>query len=207
MENLVRTTGSQSTSSANREKQLMTVGCVKVREKWTCGIIPLYNNHGAKNFQLEKEEKLKNPPRLIRLLEDLFSSQPLAVLATQGNGQPYGNLVAFAATEDLKALLFATARGTRKFANMTMEPRIAMVVDSRTNQRADFQRAVAVTATGTVKEVETEEQDHLLKLYLSKHPHLKKFATSPGSALLKVKVDSYYVVRQFQKVMVIPMDQ
>jgi len=150
---------------------------------------------------------LKNPSRLKKLLKDLFSSQPLAVLATQGNGQPYGNLVAFAATEDLKGLLFATARGTRKFANITTDPRVAMVMDSRTNQKADFQRAVAVTATGIVEEVESEERDHLLKLYLSKHPHLKKFVKSPNCALLKVKVDSYYVVKRFQNVMVLPMKE
>jgi nitroimidazol reductase NimA-like FMN-containing flavoprotein (pyridoxamine 5'-phosphate oxidase superfamily) len=150
---------------------------------------------------------MKNPSQLKRLLANLFSSQPLAVLATQGNGQPYGNLVAFAATEDLKSLLFATARGTRKFTNITMEPRVAMVVDSRTNQRVDFKRAVAVTATGIVEETESTERDHLLKLYLSKHPHLKKFATSPTCALLRVKVDTYYVVKRFQDVMVLSMEE
>ena len=150
---------------------------------------------------------MKNPSRLKKLLKDLFSSQPLAVLATQGNGQPYGNLVAFAATEDLEGLLFVTARGTRKFANITMDPRVAMVMDSRTNQKADFQRAVAVTATGIVEEVENMERDHLLKLYLLKHPHLKKFVKSPNSALLRVKVDTYYVVKRFQNVIVLSMQQ
>jgi len=150
---------------------------------------------------------MKNPSQLKRLLTSLFSSQPLAVLATQGHGQPYGNLVAFAATENLKSLLFATARGTRKFANITLEPRVAMVVDSRTNQRVDFKRAVAVTATGIVEETEGTERDHLLKLYLSKHPHLKKFATSPTCALLRVKVDTYYVVKRFQDVMVLSMEE
>jgi nitroimidazol reductase NimA-like FMN-containing flavoprotein (pyridoxamine 5'-phosphate oxidase superfamily) len=178
---------------------------VKVPEKWILEAFLSYNKF--KNFQGQKEEKLKNPSRLKKLLKDLFSSQPLAVLATQGDGQPYGNLVAFAATEDLKGLLFATARGTRKFANMTMEPRVAMVMDSRTNQKADFQRAIAVTATGTVKEVEIEERDHLLNLYLSKHPHLKKFVNSPNTALLRVKVDTYYIVRKFQEVMVLSMRQ
>jgi nitroimidazol reductase NimA-like FMN-containing flavoprotein (pyridoxamine 5'-phosphate oxidase superfamily) len=150
---------------------------------------------------------MKNPSRLNRLLRDLFSSQPLAVLATQCNGQPYGNLVAFAATEDLKVLLFATARGTRKFANITMDPRVAMVMDSRTNQKADFQRAVAVTATGTAEEVASTERDHLTKLYLLKHPHLKKFVKSPNSTLLRVKVDTYYVVKRFQNVIVLPIGE
>jgi nitroimidazol reductase NimA-like FMN-containing flavoprotein (pyridoxamine 5'-phosphate oxidase superfamily) len=155
---------------------------------------------------ISKEVKLKNPSQLKRLLKDLFSSQPLAVLATQSNGQPYGNLVAFAATEDLKSLLFATVRGTRKFANITTDPRVAMVMDSRTNQRVDFQKAVAATATGIVEEVEGEEKDQLLKLYLLKHPHLKRFVTSRRCALLKVNVNSYVVVRRFQKVVTLSMD-
>jgi hypothetical protein len=62
---------------------------------------------------------MKKSLQLKKILKELFLSQPLAVLATQFNGQPYGNLVAFAATEDLRGLLFATARGTRKFANIT----------------------------------------------------------------------------------------
>ena len=143
---------------------------------------------------------MKKPSHLQRLLRNLFSSQPLAVLATQSDGQPYGNLVAFAATEDLKGLLFATTRGTRKFANISTDPRVAMVVDSRTNQRVDFQRAVAVTATGIVEEVAGSEKNQLLKLYLLKHPHLMRFASSPRCALLKVNVNSYVVVRRFQKV-------
>ena len=80
-----------------------------------------------------------------------------------------------------------------------------MVIDNRTNQKADFQRAVAVTATGIAEEVANTEWDHLLKLYLSKHPHLKKFVKSPNNALLKVKVDSYYVVKKFQKVIALSM--
>jgi len=148
---------------------------------------------------------LKSPSQLKHLLKNLFSSQPLAVLASQGNGQPYGNLVAFAATDDLKSLLFATARATRKYANITKNPRVAMVIDSRTNQKVDFQKAVAVTATGIAEKVKGAEKNHLLKLYLLKHPHLKRFVTSPSCALLRVKVDTYYVVRRFQKVMALDM--
>ena len=155
---------------------------------------------------ISKEVKLKNPSQLKRLLKNLFSSQPLAVLATQSNGQPYGNLVAFAVTEDLKGLLFATVRNTRKFSNITTDPRVAMVMDSRTNQRIDFQRAVAVTATGIVEEVAGADKNQLLQLYLLKHPHLKRFVTSRRCALLKVNVNSYVVVRRFQKVVALSMD-
>jgi hypothetical protein len=58
-----------------------------------------------------------------------------------------------------------------------------------------------VTATRKVREVETSERDRFLNLYLSKHPYLRDFVTSPTSALLRVDVDTYIVVSQFQNVM------
>jgi len=146
-------------------------------------------------IQMEKTSQLK------KFLKDLFSSQKLGVLATQSQRQPYGNLVAFMATEDLKHLLFATTRATRKYANISKNPRIAMVIDNRSNREADFHQAAAVTATGIVKEVEGSEKESLLKLYLSGHPYLKDFVSSPTCALLKMNVETYYVVRQFQNVM------
>jgi len=144
---------------------------------------------------------MEKTSQLEKFLKDLFSSQRLAVLATQSKRQPYGNLVAFMATDDLKHLLFATTRATRKYANISKNPRVAMVMDNRSNQEADFHQATAVTATGVVKEVEGSEKGTLLRLYLSKHPYLKNFVSSPTCALLKMNVETYYVVRQFQNVM------
>lgn len=144
---------------------------------------------------------MERTARLKEFLKDLFSTQRLAVLATQSRTQPHGNLVAFMATNDLKHLLFATTRATRKYANISRNPRIAMVVDNRSNKEADFHQAAAVTATGVVKEIEGPEKERFQKLYLSKHPYLKEFVSSPTCALLKVEVETYYVVNRFQNVM------
>jgi nitroimidazol reductase NimA-like FMN-containing flavoprotein (pyridoxamine 5'-phosphate oxidase superfamily) len=144
---------------------------------------------------MEKTSQLKE------FLKNLFPSQKLAVLATQSKKQPYGNLVAFVATKDLKHLLFATTRATRKYTNISENPRVAMVMDNRSNQEADFHQAAAVTATGVAKEVKGSEKETLLRLYLSGHPYLKDFVSSPTCALLKMNVETYYVVRQFQNVM------
>jgi nitroimidazol reductase NimA-like FMN-containing flavoprotein (pyridoxamine 5'-phosphate oxidase superfamily) len=134
-------------------------------------------------------------------LTRLFASQSLAVLSTQGGGQPYGSLVAFAATEDLRSLLFATTRATRKYANLSSESRVAVVVDNRSNRDSDFHNAAAVTVLGTVEELEGRERESLLQLYLAKHPYLREFVMSPTCALFRVTVDRYYMVTRFQKVM------
>ncbi len=133
-------------------------------------------------------------------LKKLFTTQTLAVLSTQNEGQPYASLVAFAASEDLKSLFFATTRATRKYANLSSEPRVAMLVDSRSNEVSDFRWAMAVTATGEAEEVEGEEKDNVSKIYLAKHPHLDDFISSPSCALLKIRVERYYVATRFQNV-------
>jgi heme iron utilization protein len=137
---------------------------------------------------------------LEQLLRKLFADQLLAVLGTQGQSGPYGSLVAFYATDDLKRLLFATTRSTRKYDNLTRTPEVAMVIDNRSNKEGDFHEAIAVTAIGTVKEVGGPEKEEFKALYLAKHPGLFDFVQSPTCALLKIEVGTYYLVRQFQQV-------
>ena len=141
----------------------------------------------------EKEE-------LTNLLKKLFSDQLLAVLGTQSQQGSYGNLVAFAATDDLKNLIFATTRSTRKYENLIEAPRVSMVMDNRSNREIDFHEAVAVTATGTAKDINGSDRVHLQKLYLEKHPYLIDFVAAPTCALIRVDVETYYIVRQFQQV-------
>lgn len=145
---------------------------------------------------------MEGPEQVNPILRDLLASQRLAVLATHDDdGQPYASLMAFAATDDLKQLLIPTARSTRKYANLVADPRVALLIDSRSNQSADIQRAVAVTVLGEAEEVEEAERDRLVNLYLSKHPHLEEFVRSPSCALIRVRVARYYLVSKFQEVM------
>jgi len=133
-------------------------------------------------------------------LSELLQSQPLAVLATHNRGQPYGSLVAFATTRDLDYLIFSTTRSTRKFNNLSEDPRVAMVIDNRSNHPSDLRFARAVTATGRAAEISKDASEGFLEIYLSKHPHLEDFVASPSSALLKIRVEVYYLVTRFQNV-------
>ena len=148
------------------------------------------------------------PTREIRdRLKDLCTSQKLAVVSTHSDGQPYASLVAFVASDDLRHIFFMTARATRKFANLTKDPRVAVLINSRTNAESDFHEAVSITATGIAEEIMDSERQGILKLYLSKHPYLDDFAKSPSCALIRVTARSYYMVQNFQKVMELHVDQ
>jgi nitroimidazol reductase NimA-like FMN-containing flavoprotein (pyridoxamine 5'-phosphate oxidase superfamily) len=135
-----------------------------------------------------------------RQLHELMATQTLAVLATQGGEQPYCSLIAFAASDDLKRLLFATARHTRKYANLADHSQVALLVDNRSGQEADFHEAMAATAVGQAEELPDDELPGARAIYLARHPHLVDFVGSPTCALLCVKVQTYYVVTRFQQV-------
>jgi nitroimidazol reductase NimA-like FMN-containing flavoprotein (pyridoxamine 5'-phosphate oxidase superfamily) len=140
-------------------------------------------------------------------LKDLCTSQKLAVVSTHSGGQPYASLVAFVASDDLRHIFFVTARTTRKFANMTKDSRVAVLINSSTNAESDFHEAVSITATGVAQEIKGSERQGILERYLSKHPYLDDFAKSPSCALIRVSARSYYMVQNFQKVMELHIDQ
>ena len=135
-----------------------------------------------------------------KILHRLFESQNLAVLATQREGQPYCNLVAFAATTDLKYVAFATPKSSRKYENILRDDRISMLVNNAKGEDTDFQEAVAATVVGRAEDTPKRDGNPLLELYLQKHPKLREFVHSPDSALMRVTVDVYIVVSNFQEV-------
>ena len=137
---------------------------------------------------------------LLKIIRELIMSQKLAALSTQDHGQPYINLMAFAATDDLKYLFFATSRATRKYANLMADARVALLIDNRTNQEVDFVNAVSLTALGKVWELLGLEREQALPIYLEKHPLLKDFVMSPSCSLLRLKVDKYILVTRFQEI-------
>jgi nitroimidazol reductase NimA-like FMN-containing flavoprotein (pyridoxamine 5'-phosphate oxidase superfamily) len=134
-------------------------------------------------------------------VRDLLRDQNLAVLSTDRGEHPYASLVGFVADEDLRHIYFATTRATRKYDALTSNPRVALLVDNRSNSYSDFRDAMAVTALGEAHETAKEENQEAMKAYLEKHPHLADFITSPTSALIRIEVSTYYVVTRFQHVM------
>jgi nitroimidazol reductase NimA-like FMN-containing flavoprotein (pyridoxamine 5'-phosphate oxidase superfamily) len=133
----------------------------------------------------------------IEAIKALFDAQPFAVLATHEGEQPYVSLMAFASTDDLKCLLFATERNTRKYANLVSNPRAAALIDNRSNQASDIRQAIAVTALGEMRE---SDQEQHLSIFLKKHPHLEAFVEPPSCTLLEMQVINYFVVEGLQDV-------
>ena len=148
---------------------------------------------------------MTTPEQLRHSIRTLLDSQAQGVLATQHDQQPYTSLMAFAVTPDLHWIVFATYRATQKHANLLANPRASLLIDNRTNKSADYQDTVAISAQGTVSEVDVAQHGELLHLYLHKHPQLSDFVSAADCVLLQLEVGSFYVVSQFQNVAVLQM--
>jgi heme iron utilization protein len=128
------------------------------------------------------------------LLKEIFSTQYFAVLSSDENGQPYSNLVAFAATDDLKSIIFVTGRNTSKYRNIIKNQRVSLLIDNRTNNPADIEKATAITVMGYAHE-ETASERGFQTLYLNRHPYLRQFISKADSALIVVTAAVFIIAR------------
>jgi uncharacterized protein YhbP (UPF0306 family) len=134
-------------------------------------------------------------------IRGLVEEEPFAVLCTQGEGQPYGSVVAFAFDPDLKSFVFATPRATRKFRLLSECDRVALVVDNRGKFPEDLMKVGAVTVTGTAQQLERGPvAGDWARLLLARHPYLKAFVDSPSTALFRVDTVHFLYVTRFQEV-------
>jgi nitroimidazol reductase NimA-like FMN-containing flavoprotein (pyridoxamine 5'-phosphate oxidase superfamily) len=85
---------------------------------------------------------MSTPSETKELLRQIVGAQRFAVLATLSNQQPYSNLVAFAVSDDLRHIIFATNRDTQKYRNILSNNKITLLIDNRSNSQSDFTRAL-----------------------------------------------------------------
>ena len=130
-----------------------------------------------------------------KYIEDIFKSRRFAVLATEGDGQPHASLIAVTPMEGFRKLIFATYRNTRKYHNLANNGKVAVLVESININRLGLQESFVLTAFGQVEEIEGIEKNIVFQAHLERHPELLSFMKSEDCSLVRIKVDSYQVVR------------
>jgi len=143
---------------------------------------------------------MESKETLLAQIKTLLQAQLFGVLATQGTDYPYCSLVSYVVSEDAKSIYFPTIRETQKFRNLFASPRVSLLVNNQTNQANDLVEAHALTVLGTATEVAPESREEALALYLKRHPSLKEFVTAQNCALIKIQVEKYISVTNFQQV-------
>ena len=140
-------------------------------------------------------------PAVREQIQQLIDSQLYAVLCVQGEGQPYGALVAFAFSDDLCHAVFVTPIATRKYRLLSECDHVALVIDNRQNNPGELMDLEAVTVTGRSHMIERgAEFDRWSGLLITRHPYLKSFVNAATCALFRIDATRFLHVARFQQV-------
>jgi nitroimidazol reductase NimA-like FMN-containing flavoprotein (pyridoxamine 5'-phosphate oxidase superfamily) len=140
-------------------------------------------------------------PAVRERIRQLIDKQPYAVLCVQGGGQPYGALVAFAFSEDMRHAVFVTPVATRKYRLLSECDHVALVIDNRPDRKDELMEVEAVTITGRSQMIERgDEFEHLSGLLIARHAYLKSFVNAATCALFRIDVVRFLHVARFQEV-------
>jgi nitroimidazol reductase NimA-like FMN-containing flavoprotein (pyridoxamine 5'-phosphate oxidase superfamily) len=146
---------------------------------------------GDKDLHKQVEEEIR----------ELCQEQPFVVLATEGEGQPYNNLISFVISDDLKHAIFATPVQTRIYSLITSNNRVSLLFDNRNEKPENINHFKALTAVGTASILKERSQiEQWSELLIRKHSYLEKFVRASSTGLILVDVARYYFVRKFQEV-------
>ncbi len=138
-------------------------------------------------------------------IRGLLNSQHLAVLATRAGEQPYTSLVTVAASPNLDYIVFPTLRHSQKYANLAACAQVGLLLDNRSDQESDLSAGIALTVIGRAAEAAASEREALRQQYLARNPRLQTFLDDPDCALVKVQVQRYVFVSNFQDKAVLDM--
>jgi uncharacterized protein YhbP (UPF0306 family) len=157
---------------------------------------PLINNNDMSESPLVTAD-----PAVRERIQQLVDKQPYAVLCVQGDNQPYGALVAFAFSDDLRHAVFVTPVATRKYRLLSECDHVALVIDNRSSKADDLMEIEALTVTGRSQMIERgHEFDRWSGLLVTRHPYMKSFVRAATCALFRIDVVRFLHVARFQEV-------
>jgi len=138
---------------------------------------------------------MKNPIQINKYIEGILQTCRLAVLATEAHGQPHASLIAITPAQGFRQIIFATYRNTRKFENILHNGRVAVLIQGEDLDSSNQQKGFALTAFGHAQELEISEVEEAVHAHLKRHPDLENLLHSEDFALIRIKVETYQVVR------------
>jgi nitroimidazol reductase NimA-like FMN-containing flavoprotein (pyridoxamine 5'-phosphate oxidase superfamily) len=127
-------------------------------------------------------------------MKQLVRGKNTCVLSTIAGDKPYCSLMAYASNDDCTEIYMATHRSTKKFRNLSENPAVSLMIDTREDVPRSQIRALTVEGTCVLIEDDSKKlivQSRLLSI----HPHLKDFLVHIDSELLCVKIKAFLLLK------------
>jgi heme iron utilization protein len=128
---------------------------------------------------------------MIDTARELILGHDLCVLATCGEAGPLASLMAYASAPDCRRIYLTTLAGSAKWRNLTFDPRVSLLIDSRERlAEAGRGRVSALTVFGRHTPLDDGgERDRASAMLMAANPGLSEILGDPGGRVVAVAVD------------------
>jgi nitroimidazol reductase NimA-like FMN-containing flavoprotein (pyridoxamine 5'-phosphate oxidase superfamily) len=145
---------------------------------------------------VKKPGCVKETLGMIEFMKTLAKEKDLCVLATVSGKNPHCSLMAYTTDEDCSEVYMATHRSTRKFKNLTENPSVSLLIDTREEHKGSHRpEAKALTVSGAFQRLTDHQKKAWVKArLLSRHPHLRVFLDHPDAEVICIKIHSFLLL-------------
>lgn len=130
---------------------------------------------------------------MLAVIKQLVKDHSICVLATSRDDRPHCSLMAYAANDEATEIYLVTLTTTRKYANLTANPAVSLLIDSR--GEADRARVQALTVEGSCAPIaDADRRERARQRLVAAHPHLGELLAHPDGAILGVTVTAFLLL-------------
>lgn len=118
-------------------------------------------------------------------------------MSTIAGDRPYCSLMCYACNDDCTEIYLVTHRDTTKFQNLITNHNVSLLVDSRENSH--FSEVQALTIEGRFVPVEdNSEETGIRNQFIACHPDLREFTDHADAEWLRIKIQSFLLLKGLQ---------
>jgi nitroimidazol reductase NimA-like FMN-containing flavoprotein (pyridoxamine 5'-phosphate oxidase superfamily) len=130
-------------------------------------------------------------------MKELVREKDICVLSTVSGNKPHCSLMSYTTDSERREFYMVTSRETRKFKNLTDNPNVSLLIDTREEHMGPHRnQASALTVSGRIEEIrDINKQREISLLLLERHPHLEELFKRDDTAILCVKADSFLLLK------------
>ena len=130
---------------------------------------------------------------MLEEMKALAREKKTCVLATSTGRKPYCSLMAYVTNQECTEMYMVTHRQTQKYENLTTNPDVSVLIDTRDTSPRSAARAMTVEGVfQTIKDPAKQEKVRLR--LLSAHPDLVEFMGHPEAEVFQIKIKSFLLL-------------
>ena len=134
---------------------------------------------------------------MLKEMKTLAKEKNICVLATVAGDKPYCSLMAYVTDENCEEIYMVTLRDTRKYKNLTENPAVSLLIDTR--EKSPRSEAKALTMEGVYSKILSEEKRKKVQAkLLHVHPHLADLINHSEAEILCIEIGSFLMLKGLQ---------